>query len=109
MALIESSSPGERDFALRTGSVLVSNTTTFTPYGVRCRPASDRHPALVRRDRFDPMARVQLFAELSAHFRAKVEFPPEATDGVTDEQYVRNVLDVVYRTKTGKEEPRVAA
>jgi len=65
--------------------------------------------ALVRRDRFDPMARVQLFAELSAHFRAKVEFPPEATDGVTDEQYVRNVLDVVYRTKTGKEEPRVAA
>lgn len=65
--------------------------------------------ALIRRDRFDPIARVRFFAELAAHFRAKVEFPPEATDGVTDEQYIRNVLDVVYRTKAGKEEPRIAA
>jgi hypothetical protein len=27
-----------------------------------------------------------------------VEFPAEATDGVADEQYLRNVVDVLYRT-----------
>ena len=56
--------------------------------------------ALLRRDEFDPVARVELFAELAAHFRTKVEFPAEATDGITDEQYIRNVVDVVYRTRT---------
>jgi hypothetical protein len=54
--------------------------------------------ALVRRDEFDPAARVDLFGELAAHFRARVEFPAEATDGVADEQYIRNVVDVVYRS-----------
>ena len=53
---------------------------------------------LLRRDEFDPVARVDLFGDLAAHFRAKVEFPPEATDGVADEQYLRNVVDILYRT-----------
>jgi uncharacterized RDD family membrane protein YckC len=56
--------------------------------------------ALVRRDEFEPAARVELFADLAAHFRAKVAFPPEAIDGITDEQYLRNVVDVLYRTRT---------
>jgi len=55
--------------------------------------------ALVRRDEFDPVDRVELFAELAGHFRAKVAFPPEATDGIADEQYLRNVVDVIYRTR----------
>jgi uncharacterized RDD family membrane protein YckC len=55
--------------------------------------------ALLRRDRFEPVARVELFAELASHLRAKVEFPPEATDGVTDEQYLRNVVDILYRAR----------
>ena len=55
--------------------------------------------AMLRRDRFDPVARVELFEDLAAHFRAKVEFPPEATDGVAAEQYLRNVVDVLYRTR----------
>ena len=55
--------------------------------------------ALLRRDEFDPIARVETFGDLAAHFRAKVQFPPEATDGVADEQYLRNVVDVLYRTK----------
>lgn len=54
--------------------------------------------ALLRRDEFDPVARVELFDELARHFRAKVEFPAEATDGVADEQYLRNLVDVLYRT-----------
>ena len=54
--------------------------------------------ALLRRDELEPVARVELFAELAGHFRAKVEFPAEATDGIADEQYLRNVVDVLYRT-----------
>jgi uncharacterized RDD family membrane protein YckC len=60
--------------------------------------------ALLRRETFEPIARVELFANLAAHFRAKSPFPPEATDGITDEQYLRNIVDVLYRTKTGSRE-----
>jgi len=56
--------------------------------------------SLLRREEFDPVARVELFGELAGHFRAKVEFPAEANDGVADEQFLRNVVDVIYRTKT---------
>jgi hypothetical protein len=55
--------------------------------------------SLVRRDQFDPVDRIQCFGELAAHFRAKIEFPAEATDGITDEQYLRNIVDVMYRTR----------
>ena len=55
--------------------------------------------ALLRREEFNPAARVELFGELAGHFRARVEFPAEATDGVADEQYLRNVVDVLYRTR----------
>ena len=58
--------------------------------------------ALLRRDEFDPAARVELFGEMAEHFRALVEFPAEATDGVADEQYIRNVVDVIYRPATDK-------
>ena len=54
--------------------------------------------ALLRRDELDAVARVELFGELAEHFREKTDFPPEATDGIADEQYVRNVTDVIYRT-----------
>ena len=58
--------------------------------------------AVLRRDEFEAAARVQLFAELAAYFRTKVEFPAEATDGVADEQLLRNVVDVIYRARTEK-------
>ncbi|PYS52730.1 MAG: RDD family protein [Acidobacteria bacterium] len=64
--------------------------------------------ALIRRDEFEPAARVELFEQLAAHFRTKVDFPPEATEGLADEQYVRNVVDVIYRTRpsfSGSPEP----
>ena len=65
--------------------------------------------ALLRRDEFDPVARVELFGDLAAHFRAKVEFPPEATDGVADEQYLRNFVDVLYRTRPENRIEKAAA
>jgi uncharacterized RDD family membrane protein YckC len=53
--------------------------------------------ALMRRDALTPEARVALFEELAAHFRQKVTFPQEALEGVSDEQYVRNVVDVLFK------------
>jgi len=53
--------------------------------------------ALVRRDSLEPQARVELFAEIARHFRDKVQFPAEACQDITDEQYVRNVVDSLYR------------
>lgn len=65
--------------------------------------------ALLRRDEFEPQARVELFRDLAAHFRAKVEFPSEALDGITDEQYLRNIADVLHRSRTGQKMEKLAA
>jgi uncharacterized RDD family membrane protein YckC len=53
--------------------------------------------ALLRRNNFAPVDRLELFAEIASHFQTIVKFPQEAVDGVTDEQYVRNVVDVLFR------------
>jgi uncharacterized RDD family membrane protein YckC len=55
--------------------------------------------ALLRRDEFDPPARVELFQNIVAHFKDIVTFPAEAIDGLSDEQYVRNIVDALYRPK----------
>jgi uncharacterized RDD family membrane protein YckC len=52
--------------------------------------------AVARRDGYEPRARVELFAELAEYFRGLVEFPAAALEGLTDEQYVRSVLRVIY-------------
>jgi uncharacterized RDD family membrane protein YckC len=65
--------------------------------------------ALLRRDEFEPVARVELFAELASHFQTKVEFPAEATDGVADEQYLRNVVDLLYRSRAESRTEKTAA
>lgn len=65
--------------------------------------------ALVRRDEFESVERVALFADLAEHFKSKVEFPAEATDGIADEQYLRNVLDVLYRSSAKEGDPATAA
>jgi len=65
--------------------------------------------ALIRRDQFDPIERVELFAELSAHFRSKVQFPPESIESLSDEQFLRNLVDVVYRSPVEKRLDKAAA
>ncbi|MFH1147536.1 MAG: RDD family protein [Pseudomonadota bacterium] len=62
------------------------------------REASIALQALLRRDELNPQARVDLFEKLAAHFRSLAPFPQEATEGIPDEQYVRNVVDVLFRT-----------
>ncbi|MDB6155287.1 MAG: domain containing protein [Chthoniobacteraceae bacterium] len=56
--------------------------------------------ALVRRDEFEPAARVILFSELAEHFKTLVTFPAEVTDSMPDEQFIRNVVDVLFRQGT---------
>jgi len=56
--------------------------------------------ALQRRDIFDPASRVELFSELAEHFKTTIKFPDEAVEGLTDEQYVRNVVDTLFRKTT---------
>ena len=53
--------------------------------------------ALSRRDTLDPAARLRVFDELAAHFRALVEFPEEATLQVTSEQYIRNCIEIILK------------
>jgi len=55
--------------------------------------------AVMRRDDLDPSERLNLFADLAAHFRRRVAFPADAYDGLTDEQYVRNVVDSLFRKR----------
>jgi uncharacterized RDD family membrane protein YckC len=52
--------------------------------------------ALLRRDELDPSARVALFRELAAGFKTLVSFPEDATEGLSDEQYIRNVVSSVF-------------
>lgn len=58
--------------------------------------------ALLRREDLSPEARVGLFRDIAARFRGLVEFPPAATFGLTDEQYVRNVVDILFRSHSPK-------
>ena len=56
--------------------------------------------ALLRRETLDPQSRAELFTTLATDLRQLVRFPEAALVGVSDEQYVRNVVDVVYREKS---------
>ena len=55
--------------------------------------------SILRREELDPIARLELFEKISSHMQQIVLFPQEATDGLTDEQYIRNVVDILFRTK----------
>ena len=61
------------------------------------RTASLTVEAIMRRRDLDPAERVVLFRELASYFKEVTPFPAEATEGVSDEQYVRNVADVLFR------------
>ncbi len=68
--------------------------------------------ALVRRDSLSPSARVELFHELASHFDRMVSFPAEVRELLPDEQFVRNVADILFRTNvsaTGTLKPLSAA
>jgi len=57
--------------------------------------------AITLRDGYDARSRVALFRELAGHFRSLVGFPEETVENLTDEQYVRCVLRVIYGVRQG--------
>lgn len=61
--------------------------------------------ALSRRDELEPAARVELYRELADEFRSRVPYPPEIVEALTDEQYLRNVVDILYRPKSETKVP----
>jgi uncharacterized RDD family membrane protein YckC len=67
--------------------------------------------ALVRRDELETEARVRLYHQLATMFREKVSFPEDAVIGMSDEQYVRNVVETIFRSRKplGSAETRAVA
>lgn len=58
--------------------------------------------AIMHRSELDPNARVDLLRDITAHLKTIVTFPEEAMLGITDEQYIRNVVDTLFRTQKDK-------
>ncbi len=56
--------------------------------------------ALIRRDSLEPGERVALFRELRDHFQMKTPFPEEALLGLSAEQYLRNIVNLLYARST---------
>ena len=56
--------------------------------------------ALIRRDEMDAAHRLRVFAGLAEHFRGYVDFPEEITHGLSDEQYLRNTVDTLFRKRS---------
>jgi uncharacterized RDD family membrane protein YckC len=54
--------------------------------------------AVRRRENLEPAARIELFRDIAAQFQSMAPFPEEATLGLTDEQYVRNLVDCLFQT-----------
>jgi len=42
------------------------------------------------------MARVELFREIAARFKEGLDFPEEASMGISDEQIVRDVVEILF-------------
>jgi len=55
--------------------------------------------SLQRRGRMDDEARLQLFAAMADHFRMLVTFPDTTVESLSDEAYVRNVVETLYRNQ----------
>ena len=54
--------------------------------------------ALMRRDHLDPAARLAVFSDLAGRFRELVPYPAEIAEQIGDEQYVRDVVAIVFRS-----------
>jgi uncharacterized RDD family membrane protein YckC len=51
---------------------------------------------IMRRDEIEPRARVELFQDIAEHFHQSIRLPEESAQGLTDEQYVRNIVDILF-------------
>jgi hypothetical protein len=61
--------------------------------------------ALLRRDAMEPQARLALFREMADYFRALVIYPADVAEQLSDEQYARNVIEILYRKEAVSPHP----
>jgi uncharacterized RDD family membrane protein YckC len=54
--------------------------------------------AILRRQDFAAEKRLHLFHDLANYFKQLVPYPAEIIEGIGDEQYVRNVADIIFRS-----------
>ncbi len=95
--------PGTPDLS----SVLPDKYNSLRDYPLECARLRDAVSAeesrmlldaLVRRDTLSADARCDIYADLAALIHRKVQFPQAAVDGVPDENFLRNVVDILYKT-----------
>ncbi|RJP24316.1 MAG: RDD family protein [Candidatus Abyssobacteria bacterium SURF_5] len=55
--------------------------------------------AVQRRESLESGSRLELFKDIAAYIKSLVKFPDEATFGLTDEQYVRNAVDSLFKER----------
>ncbi len=53
--------------------------------------------ALGRRNQLNPGDRYHVYAELAEYFKEKSKFPETALDGMSDEKFLKNITDILYR------------
>lgn len=61
---------------------------------------------LLRRDQLSPEARLRVFRELADYFRPLAAYPPEVVEQLSDEAYVRDVIEILYQPDTRIKAPR---
>jgi uncharacterized RDD family membrane protein YckC len=59
---------------------------------------------LLRRNELDAAPRVRLFERIATHLRGLVQFPAADVEQLSDEQYVRNAVLVLFRTSSSASE-----
>lgn len=55
--------------------------------------------ALNRRERLTPEARITLYRDMVKSLKVRCAFPESATRGLSDEQYLRNCLELIYQVR----------
>ncbi len=56
--------------------------------------------AILRRDQIQPAARLVVFREFAGYLKTLVPYPADIVEQLTDEQYVANAVDVLFRRTT---------
>lgn len=54
--------------------------------------------ALFRRQALDPEKRIILFARIADYFKTMVVFPQNALEGLSNEQYIRNIVEILFKS-----------
>ncbi len=58
--------------------------------------------SLLRRDELKLESRAELYGKLAEHFKSLVPFPQECLEGLADERYLRNLADVLFRSRSAR-------